>query len=140
MKLLSFLILILFSSQYAIAQEGEVAIEKCQNLETTLDKKTDYLNNLRLEIDKEEDHLRDTVRSINNTEVALEYLVERCEENGRGCSSTNRKIDALNDDKRFYRNKIRQIDEMITEYNDGIEYLRTLEEGYQIRVCRVFLM
>jgi len=139
MKLLSFLILFLFSNQYAMAQE-EAATEKCQNLETTLDKKTDYLNNLRLEIDKEEDHLRDTVRSINNTEVALEYLVERCEEDGRGCSSTNRKIDALNDDKRFYRNKIRQIDEMITEYNDGIEYLRTLEEGYQIRICRVFLM
>ena len=125
-------------AQYTV--EEEVAVEKCQNLETTLDRKRDDLKNLGIEIDKEEDHLRDTVRSINNTEAALEYLVERCEEDGRGCRSTNRKIDALNDDERYYRNKVKQIDSMITEYNDEIEYLRTLEEGYQARICRVFLI
>ncbi len=137
MKLLSFLIL--FSSQYAMAQsslEHEASINQCNSYEEILNGMLTNLNSLEDNIFERRSWLREIKLDLDDTREEFKVLSRKCEYNyNQSCESANQRIDQYNNGKRFFEDKIVVLNEMIGRYNEENRYFNTHKRSYQ-KECR----
>lgn len=141
MKLILLSFLILFSAQNTMAQnslESEESIHSCDSTEAILIKQLEYLNRLEDNIYEKKGYLIEIKRDLDETRAELEILSRKCENYSRSCESTNRKIEQYNSGNRFFKDKIKALNNFIAEANEENDHFNALKRSYQ-KACRPYL-